>query len=282
MTTIIDTSIPTSSTKVAASVQERFEPASGTCPAKTTIDTSKWTHKLHHGTDMHSNKVLLYMKMKGINFESHFVDRNDDKCVSEFKKISHGKTHPQLLMVSTHSEKGQEDIILSEANSIIMFLEHYYREKPLSSLDCPRALAAVLECLDEINELSFTLRHWKEYKLSTKGTEELEGASASEKLFLKALKNDILFILGLFEDRLKNSKGNGAFLVGDKATLVDVTLVPYLMWILRRNGKFDKSFPHIQTYINHAWKCDAVKEVFSEDYVKAQDNPDRWVMGFIN
>lgn len=240
---------------------------------------STWKLSYYSGENVAHNKVKLYMKIKGIEYKdipTSTLQATED--IELFEKASNGKRDAPVFVISSRCFK--DDVVLTDPMAIIMFIEHYYRDaKPLSSIVSPEHFSSILTVLNYIQTLDYTLKHWKEFKLETSSC----GTSSTECKFIDALKRDILCTLHAIEDKLSSNteSENGAYIVGSSCTLADCCLFPHIAWMVRRKANFSKDFPHINKWYGHAWNCDSVKAVFTQQYVTPHADTAKHVMKFI-
>lgn len=251
--------------------------------------TKDWKVQIYHGMDPLSQKLLLYTTIKKIpGVELKSIDRKaNEHLTREMNELS---PHGRLPVMRVSSSPEAAPIVMHGVHSAILFCEHYYMHLTpmLPPLSDPAAVADVLECLSEADELVSILRSWKEFKVVTSEPPEESTAPASkqETRFLAALKQDLVFLLRGFESRITENAAapKHNFIIGSSATVADVALVPHLMWMTRRGADLSINFPILGTYLAHAGKCEQVAETYKSlpDYMNKSTNKQRWVMSFLN
>jgi glutathione S-transferase len=252
--------------------------------------TKDWKVQIYHGMDPLSQKLLLYTTIKKIpGVELKSIDRKaNEHLTREMKELS---PHGRLPVMRVSSSPEAAPIVMHGVHSAILFCEHYYMHLTpmLPPLSDPAAVAEVLECLSEADELVSILRSWKEFKVVTSEPPEestTAPASKQEIRFLAALKQDLVFLLRGFESRITENAAapKHNFIIGSSATVADIALVPHLMWMTRRGADLSINFPILSAYLAHAGKCEQVAETYKSlpDYMNKSTNKQRWVMSFLN
>ena len=193
----------------------------------------------------YSQKVLIALYEKGIEFTPEIVNLFNPERKAEYKKLNPLGKVPYMVLDE------QDDYPVPESTSIIEYLDQKYEQGPKLIPSDPDA-ARQTRFFDRMNDLyvsnSFGTLFFGAMKPADKQDAEAM-ANAREKL-------DICY------GHLDTMLGQNTWLGGDQFTMADCSLIPALGY-LRQTYPYDK-YKNLTAYWNRAAERPSVARVLKE------------------